>query len=86
MGKGKSIKIEPTGDESQKLIEQITWEIWEVKEQGLRVKMSTTVYNVAKRRLDKDLGSKMKKNKYIEIEREEMGKKLDMLWQKIQEI
>ena len=43
------------------------------------------VYKTATMTLVKDLESKMKKNKDIKIEREELEKKLDMLRHKIQE-
>ena len=43
------------------------------------------VYKEATATLDEDLASKMKKKKDTEIEREVLGKKLDLLRQKIQE-
>lgn len=84
MEKDKSIKIEPTREQSLSKIEQITSEVSEVRE-GLRVEISTVVYKAATAMFDEDLTSKMTKKKDIEIEREELGKKLDMLPQNIQE-
>lgn len=78
MEKDKSIKIEPTREQSLSKIEQITSEVSEVRE-GLRVEISTVVYKAATAMFDEDLTSKMTKKKDIEIEREELGKKLDML-------
>ena len=51
----------------------------------LRVKIATVVYKVATATLDKDLASKMKKKKHIDIERKDLRKKLDMLRLRIHE-
>lgn len=79
MDKGNNIQMELTRKELQRNIEQITQEIQEVREEELRDEISTTVNKDAAAMLDEDLSSKMKKNKDIEIEREELRKKLDIL-------
>ena len=57
MDKGKNIKMELTEEELYRKIEQITREIQETKEEGVRVEMATAIYNVAVVTLDKDLAS-----------------------------
>ena len=57
MGKGKNIKMELTKKELQRMIEQITREIQEAKEEGLRVDMATGIYKAATVALDEDLAS-----------------------------
>lgn len=51
MGKVKSIKRELTGGK----IGQITQEIQELREKGLKVKIAASVYKVASAALDEDL-------------------------------
>lgn len=82
MEKGKSIQVELTEGELHRKIEQITRKIQEFREEGLRVKVDTSVYKAATAALDEDLGSKMmkkKKKKDIEVEREDLSKKFDMI-------
>ena len=55
MDKGKNIQMELTGEELQRKIEQITPEIQEVKEEGLRVDMATTIYKAGIMTLNEDL-------------------------------
>ena len=43
MDKGKNIQMELTGEELQINIEQITREIQEAKQEGLRVDMATAI-------------------------------------------
>ena len=72
MDKIKNIHMELTGEELQRNIEQITREIQEAKEEGLRVDMTTAIYKVATMTLDEYLASQMKRNKNVEMETEDL--------------
>ena len=85
MEKGMNIQMELTWEELQRKIEQITQEIQEVKEEGLRVDMATAIYKAATVTLDEDLVSQIKKKKDVEIETEDLREKLDTLQLKVQE-
>ena len=85
MDTGKNIQMEFNEEELQKKIEQITREIQETKEEGLRVYMATEIYKVATVTLDEDLASHVKRKKYFYIEIEDLQEKLDMLRLKVQE-
>ena len=83
--KGKNIQMELTGEELQRKIEQITREIKEAKEEGLRVDMAITIYKDATVTLDEDLASQMKIKKDVEMNIDDLRDKLDILWLKVQE-
>ena len=83
MDKGKNIHMELTGEELPKRIEQITREIQEAKEGGIRVDMATTIYKAATVTLDEDLTSQMKRKKSVEMEIEDLREKFDMLRLKV---
>ena len=85
MDKGKNIQMELTEEELQRKIKWITRQIRKAKEEGLRVDIATTIYNAATVTLDEDLTSQMKRKKDVEMEREGLREKLDMLWLKKQE-
>ena len=85
MDNGKNIHMELTGEELQRKIEQITREIKEAKEEGLRVDMAITIYKDATVTLDEDLASQMKIKKDVEMNIEDLRDKLDILWLKVQE-
>ena len=57
MDKGKNIQMELTREELQRKIEQITREIQETKEEGLRVYIVTEIYKAATVKFDEDLAS-----------------------------
>ena len=86
MDKGKNVQMELSIKELWRKIEWITREIWEAKEEGIRVDMVTAIYKVAAVTLDKDLTSQMKRKKDVYMEIEGLRKKLDTLWFKVQEI
>ena len=67
MGKCKSIPVELTGEELHINIEKMTWEIQEVREEGLRVEVAASIYKDMTVALDEDLVSKMKKKKDIDM-------------------
>ena len=85
MDRGKNIQMELTGEELQRKIEQISREIQESKEEGLRVDMATAIYKAATVTLDEDLVSQIKKKKDVEIETEDLREKLDTFRLKVQE-
>ena len=76
--------MELSEEELQRKIEQITREIQETKEEGLRVDMATAIYKAAAVTLDEDLASQMKIKKDVEMETEGLREKLYMLWLKVQ--
>ena len=57
MGKAKSILVELTGEELHINIEQITREIQEVTDEGLRVEVAASIYKGVTVALDDDLVS-----------------------------
>ena len=72
MDKIKNIHMELTGEELQRNIEQITREIQEAKEEGLRVDMTTEIYKALTMTLDEDVASHMKRKKDVEMEIEDL--------------
>ena len=63
MDRGKNIQTELTEKELRRKIERITREIQKVKEEGLKVDMTTAIYKVAVTTLDEDLASQIKRKK-----------------------
>ena len=57
MDKGKNVKTELTEEELRRKIERVTREIQKVKEEGLKVDMTTAIYKAAAATLDEDLAS-----------------------------
>ncbi|TMW87084.1 hypothetical protein EJD97_020442 [Solanum chilense] len=79
MDKGKNVQTDLTEEELQRKIERVTREIQKVKEEGLKVDMTTTIYKAAAVTLDEDLASQIKRNKEVEMETESLRKRLNML-------
>ena len=57
MDNGKNIQTKLTEEEFQRKIERVTREIQKVKEEGLRVDMTTAIYKAAAVTFDEDLAS-----------------------------
>ncbi|XP_069148346.1 uncharacterized protein [Solanum lycopersicum] len=85
MDKGKNIQTELTEEEVRRKIEQVTREIQKIKEEGLKVDMTTTIYKAAVTTLDEDLASQMKRKKEVEMETERLRKRLNLLRLEIHE-
>ena len=68
MYKGKNVQTELTEEELQRKIKRFTREIQKIKEEGLKVDMTMTIYKVAVTTLDEDLASHIKRKKEVEIE------------------
>ena len=79
MDKGKNVQTELTEEELRKKIERVTREIQKVKEEGLKVDMTTTIYKAAVTTLDEDLASQIKRKKEVEMETESLRKRLNLL-------
>ena len=75
MDKGKNVRTEITEEELRRKIERVTREIQKVKEEGLKVDMTTAIYKAAAVTLDEDLASQ-KKKKQVEMETESLRKRL----------
>ena len=61
MDKGKNVQTELIKEELRKKIERVTREIQKVKEEGLKVEMTPTIYKAAVTTLDEDLASQIKR-------------------------
>ena len=85
MDKGKNVQTELTEEELQRKIERVTREIQKVKEEGLKVEMTTTIYKAAVTTLDEDLASQIKRKKEVEMETESLRKRLNLLRLEIHE-
>ncbi|XP_069145689.1 uncharacterized protein [Solanum lycopersicum] len=85
MDKGKNVQTELTEEELRKKIERVTREIQKVKEEGLKVDMTTTIYKAAVTTLDEDLASQIKRKKEVEMETESLRKRLNLLRLEIHE-
>ncbi|TMW82690.1 hypothetical protein EJD97_005338 [Solanum chilense] len=85
MDKGKNVQTELTEEELQRKIERVTREIQKIKEEGLKVDMTTTIYKAAVTTLDEDLASQIKRKKEVEIEAESLRKRLNLLRMEIHE-
>ena len=85
MDKGKNVQTELTEEELQRKIERVTREIQKVKEEGLKVEMTTTIYKAAVTTLDEDLASQMRRKKEVEMETESLRKRLNLLYLEIHE-
>ncbi|TMW84642.1 hypothetical protein EJD97_024732 [Solanum chilense] len=79
MDKGKNVQTEFTEEELQRKIERVTRQIQKVKEEGLKVDMTTTIYKSAAVTLDEDLASQIKRKKEVEMETESLRRRLNML-------
>ncbi|TMW81424.1 hypothetical protein EJD97_009749 [Solanum chilense] len=79
MDRGKNVQMELTEEELRRKIERVTQEIQKVKEEGLKVDMTTTIYKAAVATLDEDVASQMKRKKEVEMETESLRKRLNML-------
>ena len=79
MNKGKNVQAELTEEELRRKIERVTREIQKVKEEGLKVDMTTTIYKAAVTTLDEDLASQIKIKKEVEMETEILRKRLNLL-------
>ena len=86
MDKGKNVQTKFTEEELQRKIERVTQEIQKIKEEGLKVDMTTAIYKVAITTLDEHLASQIKRKKDVEREIESLREKLYTLRLKVQEI
>ena len=66
-------------------IERVTREIQKVKEEGLKVEITTAIYKAAVTTLDEDLASQMRRKKEAEMETESLRKRLNLLYLEIHE-
>ena len=85
MDKGKNVQTQLTEEEVRRKIEQVTREIQKVKEEGLKVDMTTTIYKAAVMTLDEDLASQIRRKKEVEMETEILRKRLNLLRLEIHE-
>ena len=85
MDKGKNVQTELTEEELRRKIERITREIQRVKEEGLKVDVTTAIYKAAVTTLDEDLASQIKRKKEVEMETESLRKRLNLLRLEIHE-
>ncbi|TMX01452.1 hypothetical protein EJD97_024472 [Solanum chilense] len=85
MDKGKNIQTKLTEEELQRKIKRVTREIQKVKEEGLRVDMTTAIYKVAAVTLDEDLASQIKRKNEVKMETESFRKRLNMFHLKVHE-
>ncbi|TMW83032.1 hypothetical protein EJD97_003217 [Solanum chilense] len=85
MDKGKNVQTELTEEELRRKIERVTREIQKVKEEGLKVDMTTVIYKAAVTTLDEDLASQIKRKKEVEMETESLKKRLNLLRLEIHE-
>ena len=74
MDKGKNVQTELTEEELQRKIERVTREIQKVKEEGLKVEITTAIYKAAVTTLDEDLASQIRRQKEVETEAESLRK------------
>ena len=65
MDKGKNVQAELSEEELRRKIEQVTREIQKVKEEGLKVDMTTEIYKAAAVTFDEDLASQIKSKKRL---------------------
>ena len=68
MDKGKNVQTELNEEELRRKIERVTREIQKIKEEGLKVDMTTAIYKVAVTTLDEDLASQIKRKKEVKME------------------
>ena len=85
MDKGKNVQTELTVEELRRKIERVTREIQKIKEEGLKVDMTTAIYKATVTTLDEDLASQMKRKKEVEMETERLRKRLNLLRLEIHE-
>ena len=85
MDRGKNVQTELTEEELRRKIDRITREIQKVKEEGLKVDMTTAIYKAAAVTLDEDLASQIKRKKEVEMETESLRKRLNMLHLEVHE-
>lgn len=85
MDKGKNVQTELTEEELRRKIERVTREIQKVKEEGLKVDVTTAIYKAAVTTLDEDLASQIKRKKEVEMETESLRKRLNLLRLEIHE-
>ena len=85
MDNGKNVQTEITEEELRRKIKRVTREIQKVKEEGLKVDMTTTIYKASAVTLDEDLASQIKRKKEVEMETESLRKRLNMLRLKVHE-
>ena len=70
MDKGKNVHTELTKKEVRRKIQRVTREIQKIKEEGLKVDMTTTIYKSAVTTLDEYMASHIKRKKEVEMETE----------------
>ncbi|TMW83391.1 hypothetical protein EJD97_001870 [Solanum chilense] len=79
MDKGKNVQTELTEAELRRKIERVTREIQKVKEEGLKVDMTTAIYKAAVTTSDDDLASQIKRKKEVDMENASLRKRLNLL-------
>ena len=85
MDKGKNVQTELTEEELRRKIDRVTREIQKIKEEGLKVDMTTTIYKAATATLDEYLVSKIKRKKEVEMEIKSLRKRLNLLCLEVHE-
>ena len=85
MDKGNNVQTKLTEEEVRRKIERVTREIQKIKEEGLKIEMTTAIYKAAVRTLDEDLASQMRRKKEVEMETESLRKRLNFLCLEIHE-
>ena len=85
MDKVKNVQTKLTEEELRRKIERVTREIQKIKEEGLKVDMTTAIYKAAAVTLDEDLASQIKRKKEVEMETESLRKRFSMLRLKVHE-
>ncbi|TMW86639.1 hypothetical protein EJD97_021080 [Solanum chilense] len=85
MDKAKNVQTDLTEEELRRKIERVTREIQKIKEEGLKVDMTTAIYKAAVTTLDEDLASQIKRKKEVETEAESLRKRLNLLRLEIHE-
>ena len=61
------------------MIERVAREIQKVKEEGLKVDMTTAIYKAAAATLDEDQVSQIKRKKEVDMETENLRNRLNLL-------
>ena len=85
MDNGKNVQTEITEEELRRKIKRVTREIQKVKEEGLKVDMTTTIYKAAAMKLDEYLASQRKRKKEVEMETESLRKRLNIFHLEVHE-
>ena len=74
-----NVQTELMKKELRRKIERVAREIQKVKEEGLKVYMTTAIYKAAAATLDKDQLSQIKRKKEVDMETENLRNRLNLL-------